>query len=738
MSPEVVTVAKSTGTVISREAAPRGLRRLAFGTIQNKIILPFLFLTVLVTMLGTYIVTRLVALNIQDRLTTQLLETSRAASDSIVAWERFQLDVLRLVVFSTGVPESLEAGDKQPLTDTLVALGSNQNVFLLLAINSQGEVIASAQRGNTGGYDTTAMIGQNLDDEPFVRSVLDAKIDQFGDKYAGLILVDGQDVLLTVAPVQNAQGRVVGAVAMGTPLRDVLDNAKRDTLADLTLFRPNGEPIRTTFVVVGNESTTALNITPAMYQETMTGSQGATHLQTVTFNGREFQTAYVPLVIRRDELGVLGVSWPSTLVTSVITTNRNGLAIMFSIVGMLVVLIGYVVAHNLTQPIRRLAEVAQSVAAGDLSQRSLVRTSDEIGVLGRVFDNMTLNLHEKTEALVQSYREQERKNAFLTAVIASAADGTVVVDPEGAIMHQNPAAQEIITHDNMLWNYTLRELARETKDAGHALLRLEVDKLWYEAKAAPVVTTDHEEIGVVMTLRDITEEILTDRMRTAFILQMSHELYTPLVTARGYTELAKSTIGNKVPLAHEMLDQSLSSLRELRGMISQILDISRMIRGGFELTTEKLDLAELLYSVIDEYKELAESKNLRLQIDIGPIQSYSGGREPLRWTFRHLIKNAYDYTLPGGLIRITALDEDGCFVLKVRDTGVGIAPHEKPHIFEQFYRGQPVSRDGVVIDTRGAGLGLFVVDQVVRVHEGEVKVWTEQGIGSEFQIRLPR
>jgi len=689
-------------------------------------------------MLGTYIVTRLVALNIQDRLTTQLLETSRAASDSIVAWERFQLDVLRLVVFSTGVPESLEAGDKQPLTDTLVALGSNQNVFLLLAINSQGEVIASAQRGNTGGYDTTAMIGQNLDDEPFVRSVLDAKIDQFGDKYAGLILVDGQDVLLTVAPVQNAQGRVVGAVAMGTPLRDVLDNAKRDTLADLTLFRPNGEPIRTTFVVVGNESTTALNITPAMYQETMTGSQGATHLQTVTFNGREFQTAYVPLVIRRDELGVLGVSWPSTLVTSVITTNRNGLAIMFSIVGMLVVLIGYVVAHNLTQPIRRLAEVAQSVAAGDLSQRSLVRTSDEIGVLGRVFDNMTLNLHEKTEALVQSYREQERKNAFLTAVIASAADGTVVVDPEGAIMHQNPAAQEIITHDNMLWNYTLRELARETKDAGHALLRLEVDKLWYEAKAAPVVTTDHEEIGVVMTLRDITEEILTDRMRTAFILQMSHELYTPLVTARGYTELAKSTIGNKVPLAHEMLDQSLSSLRELRGMISQILDISRMIRGGFELTTEKLDLAELLYSVIDEYKELAESKNLRLQIDIGPIQSYSGGREPLRWTFRHLIKNAYDYTLPGGLIRITALDEDGCFVLKVRDTGVGIAPHEKPHIFEQFYRGQPVSRDGVVIDTRGAGLGLFVVDQVVRVHEGEVKVWTEQGIGSEFQIRLPR
>ena len=68
----------------------------------------------------------------------------------------------------------------------------------------------------------------------------------------------------------------------------------------------------------------------------------------------------------------------------------------------------------------------------------------------------------------------------------------------------------------------------------------------------------------------------------------------------------------------------------------------------------------------------------------------------MRWAFKHLIKNACDYTLPGGLIRITAADEDGCFVLKVRDTGVGIARHEKAHIFEQFYRGQPASPDGAV------------------------------------------
>jgi signal transduction histidine kinase/HAMP domain-containing protein len=733
-----VPVSESASPMMPLEPRPRGLRNLFFGTIQNKIILPFLILTLLVTMMGTYIVTRLVASSIQDRLTTQLLDTSRAASDSIVAWERYQLDILRLVVFTVSVPESLEAGDQQPLTDALVALAANQNVYLLLAIDTDGRVIASAQR-QADSYSTEALIGQNLGDQAFIQPVLNGEADAFGDKYAGILAVDGQPVLLTVAPVHGASGELVGAVAMGTPLRQVLNQTKIETLADLTLFQSSGAAIQTTFVLADNSSLSSLGITPEQYQETISGSEDETPFQTFLLNEREYQTAYVPLVIRRDELGVLGVSWPSTLVTSVIITNRNGLAVMFSLVAMLVVLIGYMVAHNLTRPIRRLADVARNVAAGDLSQQSKVRTSDEIGVLGRIFDSMTINLHDKTEALVESYQEQERKSAFLSAVISSAADGTVVVDPEGAtVLHENPAATEIIAHDEVLWSFTFRELARETRESGHALTRLAVKDLWYEAKAAPITTLANEDVGIVMTLRDITEEVLTDRMRTAFILQMSHELYTPLVTARGYTELAKSTIGSKIPLAQEMLDQSMLSMRELRGLISQILDISRMIKGGFEITPEKVELAELLHSVIDEYRELAESKNLKLQVDAAKLQPYSGGREPLRWAFKHLIKNACDYTLPGGVIRITASDEDGCFMLKVRDTGVGIARHEKAHLFEQFFRGQPVAPDGTVIDIRGAGLGLFVVDQVVRAHQGEIEVWSEQGIGSEFLIRLRR
>lgn len=711
-------------------------QRLAFGTIQNKIVLPFLLLTLLVTILGTFVVTRLVATNLQDRLTTQLLETSRAASDSIVAWERRHLEILRLVVFTAGVPESLEARDADPLRDALVALASNQNVHLLIGLDPDGEVIAAAQR-RADGYETDILIGENLADVPAIQHVLNGEADQFGDKYAGVFDYDGEQLILTVAPVFNAANEQVGAVAVATPLSEVLSQTKVETLADVTLYADESRILHTTLLLPDPDDMSVLAIPPAYYEAALSDSETETPLLSTTLNEREYQTAFVPLVIRRDSLGVLGVSWPATLITSVISTNRNGLAAMFALVAVLVVLMGYTVAISLSRPIRRLAQAAQAVAAGDLNQQSMVRTEDEIGVLGRTFDQMTVNLSEKTDALTKSYAEQERRAAFLSAVINSAADGTVVLDLDGEMSHRNPAANAVIDPNPLLWHSLLTELVQELADSNRLVKRLEVDSLWYDLTASPVVGQDGEKTGIVVTMHDVTEQVLTDRMRTAFILQMSHELYTPLVTARGYTELAKRTVSKETPLVQNLLNQSLESMTTLRDLIGQILDISRMIRGGFEITPQDVNLAKLITTTIDEFRELADSKGLKLQIDIGKLRLYTAGEEPLKWMVKHLIKNAIDYTPSGGIIKITASDADEGYSLKVRDTGVGIARHEKPHIFEQFYRGQPTAANGSVIDIRGAGLGLFVVDQVVRAHGGTVEVWSEPGIGTEFTVRLP-
>jgi two-component system sensor histidine kinase VicK len=80
---------------------------------------------------------------------------------------------------------------------------------------------------------------------------------------------------------------------------------------------------------------------------------------------------------------------------------------------------------------------------------------------------------------------------------------------------------------------------------------------------------------------------------------------------------------------------------------------------------------------------------------------------------------------------------NGHALVRVLDTGVGIAPHDRPHIFEQFYRGNPIMPGGALIDVRGTGLGLFIADQVIRAHDGHINVDSKVGKGSQFTIYLP-
>ncbi len=705
-------------------------------TIRNKIILPFLFLTLIVAMLGTYVVTRLVAASMQDRLTNQLLETSRAASDSVVDWEQRHLSILRQIVFTIGVPEAIQAHEGQELTVSLIALAANYDVHMLFGVDKNGEVVAFVRRDGLA-YETDLFVGQDMSSMPMVGPVLRGEQDDYGDKYAGTIEIDGEVLLLTVAPAYDQSGTLVGAVGIGTPFEQILETTKANVLADLTLYQEDGKALQTTFVLAGGTELSDLDVTPAVYQDAWQGSEHDTPLGEAIVNRRSYQTAYVPLKIRRDTLGVLGVSWPSTIITSLITTNRNGLSIVFSIVAMLVVLVGYGIAQNLTTPIRRLAETAEAVSKGDLTQRSGVATLDEIGRLGHIFDDMTLKLNAQTQALRLAFQEQEKEAAFLSAIIASAVDGTVVMSRDGTILRQNPVAQQIVMSNQPMWMGIFAELVEKVLIGERAHRGIELRNQWIEALAAPVVTASGEEVGIVITLRDVTEQVLTERLRSSFLLQMSHELYTPLTTFKGYVELANTMLGDEAPRIRHFLGQAVESARTLNQMISQMLDVAGMIRGSFEIRPHPVDITAIVETAADRYRSQIEKKGLSLHINYGPLTSYEYDGERLRWALEHLLKNACDYTMSGGEISLYAGNEGDFCILRVRDTGVGIAPKDRPRLFEQFYRGYPVAPDGTVIDVRGTGLGLFITREIIQAHGGEIKVYSRAGSGSEFVITLP-
>jgi len=734
----ITVSSQHSGNHLAVQAAPNfrtRLRRLLFGTIRNKIIVPFLFLTLIVAMLGTFIVTRLIASKAQDRLTNQLLEASRATSDSLVNWETYHLDTLRLTVFAVGVPEAIRDGNSEQLSLVLTGLAANENAYLLIAISRDGSIIADVRQG-ASGYEQGKLSGQNLQPLSSVQRVLDQTRDPQGDKFAELVELGGETILLTVAPVKDESNNLLGAVAVGTPVRKILANTKTNVLADLILYQPDGAAALTTLVLAGDTNASALNITPQMYQAAV-ASQGVTQLKTVSVNRREYQEAIIPMVIRGETVGVVGVAYPATLVSSLITTNQSGMTVLFGLIATLVVVLGYMIAANLATPIRRLAQTAEAVREGDLQQQSGVRTSDEIGILGRVFDDMTVRLGEQTETLQQLYKEQEKEAAYLAAVISSTAEGTVVVAMDGAITRLNPVATVVINHDRERWLPELSLVMNRLLRGETPQHRVEMEGEWFDILAAPIRTTRGNQIGVVMTLHNVTEQVLTDRMRTTFILQMSHELYTPLTAFKGYAELAYSCLDDKQSQAGQFLPLAIENAVLLDQMINQLLDVAQMNRGGFEIQPDSVELSAVINEVAKEYQPLVIDRGLSFETRVKSGMWVTGDARRLKWALSHLLKNAVDYTLPGGKLGIYMNRSNGHALVRVLDTGVGIAPHDRPHIFEQFYRGNPIMPGGALIDVRGTGLGLFIADQVIRAHDGHINVDSKVGKGSQFTIYLP-
>jgi signal transduction histidine kinase len=723
----------------SKQANSRSLQVGLLGTIRNKIILPFLLLTVLVAAVGTYVITRLVASSIQDRLTNQLIETSRAAGDSVVSWETYHLNVLRLAIFTVGVPDYIRNRDQAELDTALLAVAGNQHAFMMIGVDKDGECVSAVRLESNGNYTTTSLQGQNLGSLPMIRPVLDGQKDQFGDKYAGVLRIDGEIILLTVAPVSDSSGELVGAMAIGTPLQQILQDTKANILADLVVYQSDGQALAMTYLLADGSNISGLNITPDLFAETLSDSGNATIMRTISVNGREHQAAYVPLRIRRDTLGVVSVSLPNTIVANLISTNRNGLSIVFALLAVVVVLMGFGIAQNLSRPIRTLTQTAQAVTAGDLEQQSNIRSGDEIGILSRSFDHMTRTLAAQRKALEDAYQEQEREAAFLSAVLMSTADGTVVFSKESKEdTRLNPAAENIISANYKLWLSILSDLAEQvTQTHLSARQTVEIERQWFEAVAAPVYMTDGREIGVVITLRDVTDQVLTERMRTAFIMQISHELRTPLTAVKGYIDLAVTLLSDTEARVQHFLGMASESTEVLTRMVNQILDVTEMVRGTFNIAPQMVEIPTLLGEAVQEFEETIQSKDLKIHIDMGEMLPYYGDKDRLLWAFEHLVRNAINYTLPGGHIGLFASQENSNLIVRVCDSGVGISQRDLPRIFEQFYRGHSASSDGTVIDVRGAGLGLFIVRAVVAAHNGSIDVRSRTGEGSEFIIRLP-
>jgi two-component system phosphate regulon sensor histidine kinase PhoR len=230
--------------------------------------------------------------------------------------------------------------------------------------------------------------------------------------------------------------------------------------------------------------------------------------------------------------------------------------------------------------------------------------------------------------------------------------------------------------------------------------------------------------------KDIARMKKLERVRTEFLGSVSHELRTPIFSTQGLIEtLLNGAIDDK-KVNRDFLRRALINTERLNTLLGDLIDISRIESGEMKLQFRYFDIIPFLRSVVSEMQTDAEKRSIALRLSgtgDDAIEVY-GDRERLRHVMENLINNAIKYSEPGDQVSVYVKEKKESVEISVEDTGIGIAPHHLPRIFERFYR---VDRDRSR-DVGGTGLGLAIVKHIVEAHDAEISVVSEVGIGSTF------
>ena len=234
--------------------------------------------------------------------------------------------------------------------------------------------------------------------------------------------------------------------------------------------------------------------------------------------------------------------------------------------------------------------------------------------------------------------------------------------------------------------------------------------------------------------RALAELKEVDQLKDEFVSGLSHDLRTPLVPVKGFIDmLLAGRVGPLNPKQEEFLGHCRRSVEREAELIDELLDYSRLRAGRMQLDREVIDLRAVLRDAVKGLESMAMQQGLKVEAELGgePVMVEADRAKLLR-VFGNLFSNAVKFNRDGGLVRVELITRaGGQAAVSVEDTGPGIAPEEREKVFERFYQ---INREGH--SRKGAGIGLWTVREIVRLHGGRVELASEPGQGSRFTVVL--
>jgi len=428
-----------------------------------------------------------------------------------------------------------------------------------------------------------------------------------------------------------------------------------------------------------------------------------------------------------------------------------------------------IVARRTIKPLTDLTDSVKELRAGHLDTRIPISGADEISDLGFEFNRLTERLQEFEAMNVNEILREKQKSE---AIIESIDDPLLLFDANGLLTLMNKAAESVtgVTEQTALGKplWQLFRDKRVLKDVERALEHavqsakqgagstLE-DAL---ASAPPIVTierlgrpryfrirvarilTSHENTSaplaaVLVLFTDITHFKEIDQMKSDFIAKVSHEFRTPLTSMTMSLDiLGDELVGALNNEQHEIIDTSKQDARRLSKLIRDLLTLSRLesTKERAEAGEEEIDVGQTVDQLLRSMRPMYQERRVSLDVREVAEGRLRMSREHFTSILSNLLSNALKYTPSDGSVVVSTY-WDGAkkeFMVRVTDTGVGIAPEDQQRIFEKFV--QLKHRD---LTTPGSvGLGLAIVREIAARYGGTVELQSEVGKGSTFTVRL--
>ncbi|HMQ69966.1 MAG TPA: ATP-binding protein [Ignavibacteria bacterium] len=428
--------------------------------------------------------------------------------------------------------------------------------------------------------------------------------------------------------------------------------------------------------------------------------------------------------------------------------------IITALVSLLIVLVvALKIPSRVINPLKEFTEKVKAIADKRYSERIIISSGNELGLLGKSFNEMAEKLEEFEKSSIRILIAEKKR---AEAIVKSMFDGIIVLDEKEEIVLVNYVGAELlgITEENLLgrnileiskYNNLINELTSGFSDSEKSGKdKLNYLRIVYKNKEEFflkyfVNVKDNENdsnLGHIIILKNVTGFKELDELKSGFITTVSHELRTPLSAINMSLRLLEDERLGKLNEEQKKVSVTMKEeVKRLLRMVNELLNLSKIESRSEALRLNYVKPEDLADAAVTPLLMQFNQNNIDLDIEIEPdLPEIRVDANKISWVLINLLNNAIRYSNQNGKIILSIKRKDNSILFSVKDFGAGIDPKFIGSIFDKFVQ---VGSKNIENSKKGVGLGLAISKEFVNAHRGELKVKSEQGAGSEFYFTVP-